>query len=96
MHNLSIVHRDLKLENILINEDANNLIKIIDFGFSTSVRPDQKLSIYCGTPCYMDPDLARKRKYSGFAADVWALGVILYIILTGGIPFFGNNEIEMF
>ena len=66
MHNLGLVHRDLKLENILINDNNNsNEIKILDFGFATNCDADQKLSMFCGTPCYMDPDLVKKKKYSG-------------------------------
>lgn len=66
MHKLGMVHRDLKLENILINDtDNSNEVKIIDFGFATNCKMGSKLSAYCGTPCYMDPDLTKKRKYSG-------------------------------
>ena len=66
MHGLGLVHRDLKLENILIDEAAKeNQVKLIDFGFATNCQTGHKLSMFCGTPCYMDPDLVKKRKYSG-------------------------------
>ena len=71
-------------------------IKIIDFGFSLKASQDEKLSIYCGTPHYMDPDLVRKVPYNGQAADVWACGIILYIILVGKLPFFGEFEQDLF
>ena len=59
MHLKSYAHRDLKLDNILMDFTTKN-IKIIDFGFSQKVRSDEKLSIYCGTPHYMDPDIVRR------------------------------------
>ena len=92
MHSLGIVHRDLKLENILINDVGGmNLIKIIDFGFATMCQEDTKLSLYCGTLYYMDPDLAKERKYYGQAGDVWALGIVLFLLITGDAPFGGDT-----
>ena len=88
------MHRDLKLENVLINEDKR--IKIIDFGFSTSVTPDKKLQFTCGTPHYMSPELAMKRDHYGPPTDVWALGVMLYVMLTGRLPFYGDFEDDLY
>jgi len=88
----------LKLDNILLN-GPTSIIKLIDFGFSIKTEKDgkeEKLKIFCGTPHYMDPDLVRKQPYSGQAADVWAAGVILYIILVGKLPFFGEFEADLF
>jgi len=95
MHSKCYAHRDLKLDNILMDPGTKK-IKIIDFGFSQRVRPDEKLSIFCGTPHYMDPDIVRKAPYNPFAADVWACGVILYIIYVGKLPFFGEFEADLF
>lgn len=81
MHSRSIVHRDLKLDNILIS--ATNDVKIIDFGFAARCDAREKLSSYCGTPHYMDPSLSKKLPYQAQAADVWALGIILFALLTG-------------
>ncbi|KAF4716470.1 hypothetical protein FOZ62_000292, partial [Perkinsus olseni] len=78
-HSKRIVHRDLKLENILL--EGRDRIKIIDFGFSTSVPEGQNVKIFCGTPSYMCPQLVRGGEYNGFKADMWALGVIVYLIL---------------
>ncbi len=87
LHSQSICHRDLKLENILI-DDRNN-VKLIDFGFSICTPPDQKLKIFCGTPSYMAPEIVQKKDYCGFATDIWSLGIILYVILSGNYPFKG-------
>jgi len=96
LHDNDIVHRDLKLDNILIDPADGNRVKIIDFGFSIKASSEQRLSLFCGTPHYMDPDISRKKEYNGHAADVWALGVILFILLTGKLPFFGDFEQDLF
>ena len=94
MHSVSVVHRDLKLDNILINHKGE--IKLIDFGFATKCVHNEKLAANCGTPQYMDPDLARKQPYLGQAADVWALGVILFILITSKFPFHAEFEHDLF
>lgn len=94
MHSRNVVHRDLKLDNILV--DTKDRVKIIDFGFATKCDVNEKLSFFCGTPHYMDPDLVRKNHYSGHAADVWALGVILFTLLTGRMPYFAEFEADLF
>ena len=85
MHSRRIAHRDLKLDNILVGQDGN--IKIIDFGFALKLKNNERLTTICGTAHYMDPDLAGKNPYIGSAADVWAMGVTLFILLTGDYPF---------
>ena len=95
MHSKDYAHRDLKLDNILMDVATKN-IKIIDFGFSLKSKADEKLSVFCGTPHYMDPDIVRKQSYNGQAADVWACGIILYIIFVGKLPFFGEFEADLF
>ena len=87
LHSQNIAHRDIKLENILLDEKQS--IKLIDFGFSIISQKDKLLNIYCGTPTYMSPELAMKKNYQGWQADVWALGVLLYVLLCGRFPFVG-------
>lgn len=82
-HEKRISHRDLKLENILVDE--NNGVKIIDFGFSS--KCGQKLQNFCGTPPYMAPEIAGRVPYHGEPADMWALGILLYLMLFGKFPF---------
>ena len=94
MHEMGIVHRDLKLDNILIND--KNEIKLIDFGFATGCKKDEKLSMQCGTPQYMCPDLARNKPYSAQMADVWALGVMLFIMSAGKLPFAAEYEADLY
>ena len=77
----SIVHRDLKLENIIV--DNRNNLKLIDFGFAVQTFPGQNLKTCCGTPSYMAPEICQRKEYSGYATDIWALGVIAFIMLTG-------------
>ncbi|VDM64138.1 unnamed protein product [Angiostrongylus costaricensis] len=89
LHHKGIVHRDLKAENILL--DKNNNVKIIDFGFSNMQAPSQLLRTWCGSPPYAAPELLLGKEYDGLKADMWSLGVILYILVTGGFPFPGNN-----
>lgn len=91
LHKKNIAHRDIKLENILLDE--SHKIKIIDFGFSVVTQKDKLLNIYCGTPSYMSPELAMKKDYQGWHADVWALGVLLYVFLCGKFPFKGRNKL---
>eukprot|EP01104_Vermistella_antarctica_P009774 TRINITY_DN2544_c0_g4_i1.p1 TRINITY_DN2544_c0_g4~~TRINITY_DN2544_c0_g4_i1.p1 ORF type:complete len:1366 (+),score=288.05 TRINITY_DN2544_c0_g4_i1:1112-5209(+) len=80
-----VVHRDLKLENLLIDSDGN--IKVIDFGFSTYLVPGHLLSTKCGSPHYCAPEVIMCDSYVGPAADVYSMGVILYAIVCGYLPF---------
>lgn len=88
-------HRDVKLDNILL-EEKTNMVKIIDFGFSVMSSLGQKLKIFCGTPSYMAPELTQKKEYDGKAVDMWALGVLLFVMLTGNFPFRGQSESELY
>lgn len=95
-HRHNIVHRDLKLENILL-ESATGSSKIIDFGFALQLRSaEQRLRVFCGTPSYMAPELVMGKEYSGFCTDVWALGVVLFGMLTGQLPFSGQTESQLY
>src|SRR5689334_3159288 len=86
-HSKNIVHRDIKLENILLDENLN--VKIIDFGFSLSTPLEKTLTVFCGTPSYMSPEIVSKHQYRGGPSDVWALGIVLYALLSGRFPFRG-------
>jgi MAP/microtubule affinity-regulating kinase len=93
-HEHLIVHRDIKLDNILVTD--KKLIKIIDFGFSTDVIGHKKLKLYCGTPSFMAPEIVKREEFDGEPADIWALGVVLYTLLCGYFPFRGNTREELF
>lgn len=93
-HSLNIAHRDIKLENILI--DKTNVIKLIDFGFSTFTSREKKNTVFCGTPSYMAPEIVSRRDYFATSADVWALGVLLFVLLTGSYPFKGKTDQEVY
>ena len=93
VHKKSCVHRDLKLENILLDKYGN--VKLCDFGFTREYENKLNcLQTFCGTICYAAPEMLKGEKYSGEKVDVWSLGVILYALLVGELPFDEDHEVE--
>mmetsp|Transcript_31339 Transcript_31339/g.54395 ORF Transcript_31339/g.54395 Transcript_31339/m.54395 type:complete len:529 (-) Transcript_31339:259-1845(-) len=93
MHERNIIHRDLKLENIMMTSmEEESDIKIADFGFSAEMTTDN-MAVFCGSPGYVAPEILNKQPYDA-KADVYSAGIILYIILSGNSPFFGRNVEE--
>lgn len=89
MHSQGIIHRDVKLDNILIDTDST--IKLCDLGVSKLIRPGEIMMEQCGTPAYIAPEIIQGENYSGFGADLWSSGVVLYSLLSGTMPFKANN-----
>ena len=91
VHNASCVHRDLKLENILLDKHEN--VKLCDFGFTREYEGKASyLQTFCGTVCYSAPEMLKGEKYAGEKVDVWSLGVILYALLCGELPFDDDDD----
>lgn len=91
VHNSSCVHRDLKLENILLDKNEN--VKLCDFGFTREYEGKASyLQTFCGTVCYSAPEMLKGEKYAGEKVDIWSLGVILYALLCGELPFDEDDD----
>ncbi|EPS42726.1 hypothetical protein H072_3311 [Dactylellina haptotyla CBS 200.50] len=90
VHQKNCVHRDLKLENIMLDKHEN--VKLCDFGFTREYERLRPLQTFCGTVCYSAPEMVKGEKYLGQAVDVWSLGVILYALLCGELPFDEDDE----
>lgn len=89
-HRNSIVHRDLKIENILVNSKTGD-IKLLDFGLSNFYRNDECLETFCGSLYFAAPELLKGTIYTGPEVDVWSLGVVLFVLVTGHVPFDDKN-----
>lgn len=89
IHKAGIVHRDIKLENIML--DATGMIKIGDFGVSRRMKPNKRYFEQAGTPAYIAPEIIGNKGYSGFQCDMWSAGVCLYAMLVGSVPFKANS-----
>ena len=91
VHAQNCVHRDLKLENILL--DKNEDVKLVDFGFTREYEGrTNHLQTFCGTVCYAAPEMLKGEKYAGEKVDVWSLGIILYALLAGELPFDDDDD----
>lgn len=91
-HSKNCAHRDLKLENTLLDRDFN--VKLADFGFTREYQSRVMLETVCGTVCYMAPEMISRAKYHGHSIDIWSLGVILYTLLYGEMPFEEETDDE--
>ncbi|KAF9648363.1 Pkinase-domain-containing protein [Thelephora ganbajun] len=93
IHGKGILHRDLKLENVLLDERCR--VKLGDFGFTREYERGTLLETFCGTTGYASPEMLQGKKYLGPEVDIWSLGIILYTLLTGGLPFDDDDDVIM-
>lgn len=96
LHSHNVIHRDIKLENVMLRRTSTNHFQpvLIDFGFSSFLGPDQTSTEPIGTLKYTSPEVLSRLPYS-FKSDFWSFGVLLYILLVGKMPFYGKNDQEI-
>lgn len=94
LHSKCIAHRDIKLENVMLDHRGN--VKLIDFGFSTQIPNTQKIKLFCGTPSYMAPEIVKKIEFCGPPADIYASGVLLFAFFCGCFPYRGKDDKDLY
>ncbi|GMT01781.1 hypothetical protein PENTCL1PPCAC_23955 [Pristionchus entomophagus] len=95
LHSLHIVHLDIKPENVMLKQRGESQVKLIDFGLSRRIPPGATVKDMIGTPEFVAPEVVNYEPLSA-ATDMWALGVVTYILLSGGSPFLGESRDETF
>lgn len=94
VHSLGVAHRDLKPENLLL--DPTGRVKISDFGLSKFVKSSGLVDTPCGSPCYASPECLSGQPYDGRKSDVWSMGVIMFAMVTGQLPWTKRNQTQLF
>ena len=97
LHKLKIAHRDIKPENMIVDQNSKN-IKILDFGLSNiyGEKPNEILSTSCGSPCYAAPEMISGKMYKGGGVDIWSVGVVLFSMICGFLPFHEDSNKKMY
>jgi len=96
IHENNVAHCDMKPKNLLLrNEEDDSFIKLADFGFATRVYGPNSLTKQCGTPFFVAPEILMRTPYDQ-QADMWSVGVIVYLLLSGNLPFMGRSQRELF
>ncbi|CAG9532410.1 unnamed protein product [Cercopithifilaria johnstoni] len=93
LKSMEVVHRDIKCENILLDSCEN--VKITDFGFARLLKIGEKSKTFCGSRAYLAPEIIRAQPYDGYLSDIWSAGIVLYVMITGMMPYDDRNVQKM-